>query len=115
MIQRALAQIPAPRFATIEYEPAVTRAKSFLLFYALRDRVGASNFQLAMQHMLSARRARGFDVTDLISALEEQSHQAVGPFPPPVAQASWCPGRFSCIVFTVWGPEKFRRNQEVAP
>jgi len=28
-----------------------------------------------MQHMLYARQSRGFDITDLISALEEESHQ----------------------------------------
>jgi hypothetical protein len=80
IIQRALAQIPARATRESNRDPAVSRAKSLLLFYALRDRVGSNNFQLAMQHMLSARRSRGFDITDLISALEQQSHQPVGPF-----------------------------------
>ena len=56
------------------------RAKSLLLFYALRDRVGSDAFQKALQHMLVARRGRGFDITDLISSLEQESHQPVGPF-----------------------------------
>ena len=80
IIQRALAQIPAGASRESNGDPTVSRAKSLLLFYALRDRVGPEKFQKAMQHMLYARQSRGFDITDLISALEEQSHQSVGPF-----------------------------------
>jgi hypothetical protein len=80
IIQRALAQIPAGASRESNGDPAVSRAKSLLLFYALRDRVGPEKFQKAMQHMLYARQSRGFDITDLISALEEESHQSVGPF-----------------------------------
>ena len=80
IIQRALAQIPAHASRESNSDPAVSRAKSLLLFYALRDRVGADHFQKAMQHMLAARRQRGFDISDLISALEEESHQTIGPF-----------------------------------
>ena len=80
IIQRALAQIPTGASRDSNSDPVVSRAKSLLLFYALRDRVGAANFQKAMRHMLFARQSRGFDITDLISALEEESHQSVGPF-----------------------------------
>jgi hypothetical protein len=80
IIQRALAKIPAPASRESNDDPVIARAKALLLFYALRDRVGHDNFQKAIQHMLSARQARGLDITDLISALEEQSHQSVGPF-----------------------------------
>jgi hypothetical protein len=80
IIARALAQIPRDAARDSNADPNIARAKSLLLFYALRDRVGAENFQKAMQHMLSARQARGFDITDLISALEQESQQAVGPF-----------------------------------
>jgi aminopeptidase N len=58
----------------------VSRAKSLLLFYALRQRIGDDAFQKAIEHMLYARRQRGFDLSDFISALEEESHQDIGPF-----------------------------------
>jgi hypothetical protein len=80
IIQRALAQIPAPATRESNHDPVVSRAKGLLLFYALRDRVGSEHFQKALQHMLSARQTRGFDISDLISALEEESHQSVGSF-----------------------------------
>ncbi len=80
IIRRALAQIPAQASPQSNNDPAVSRAKSLLLFYALGQRVGAEQFQKALQHMLFARRQRGFDLSDLISAVEEESHQDVGPF-----------------------------------
>jgi hypothetical protein len=80
IIRRALSQIPEHASPKSNDDPVISRAKGLLLFYALSDRVGSDNFQKAMQHMLSARQGRGFDITDLISAIEEQSHQTVGPF-----------------------------------
>jgi hypothetical protein len=80
IVRRALAQIPEHASPESNNDPAVSRAKSFLLFYALRDRVGADPFQRALRHMLFARRQRGFNLSDLISAVEEESHQDVGPF-----------------------------------
>jgi hypothetical protein len=80
IIRRALGQIPVHAWPQSNDDPAVSRAKSLLLFYALRERVGADPFQKALQHMLFARRQRGFDLSDLISAVEEESHQDVGPF-----------------------------------
>ena len=80
IIRRTLAQIPAHASPESNNDPAVSRAKSLLLFYALGQRVGADAFQKAIQHMLFARRQRGFDLSDLISAVEEESHQHVGPF-----------------------------------
>jgi hypothetical protein len=80
IIRHALAQIPAQASPQSNNDPAVSRAKSLLLFYALGQRVGADSFQKAIQHMLFARRQRGFDLSDLISAVEEESHQDVGPF-----------------------------------
>ena len=79
IIRRALAEIPEHAEPGARAAQNVTRAKSLLLFYALRERVGEDNFQKALQHMLYARQSRGFDVTDLIAALEEQSHQEIGP------------------------------------
>ena len=80
IIQRALEQVPVHASRESNDDPVISRAKGLLFFYALRDRVGSENFQKAMQHMLFARQGRGFDITDLISALEEQSHQSIGPF-----------------------------------
>jgi hypothetical protein len=80
IVGRALAQIPPDATRKSNDDPAVTRAKSLLLFYALRDRLGDEPFRHAMQHMLSARQRRGFDVTDLISAIEEETRQPIGPF-----------------------------------
>jgi hypothetical protein len=80
IVRRALAQIPEHASPESNNDPAVSRAKSFLLFYALRDRVGADPFQKALRHMLFARRQRGFDLSDLISAVEAESHQDIGPF-----------------------------------
>lgn len=80
IIQRALAAIPESPSRSRESDPAVVRAKSLLLFYALRDKVGPDAFQKAIQHMLYARQSRGFDVRDLIASLEEETHQPVGPF-----------------------------------
>jgi hypothetical protein len=80
IIARALAEIPQNASRDSARDPAVTRAKSLLLFFALRDRVGPEAFRKAIQHMLYARQSRGFEVADLISAIEQQSGQTVGPF-----------------------------------
>ena len=80
IVNRALAQIPAQSTLESNKQPNVTRAKSLLLFYALRDRVGPDAFQKALQHMLAARHGRGFELADLISALEQESHQPVGAY-----------------------------------
>jgi hypothetical protein len=80
IIRRALLEIPEHAEAGASEAPKVTRAKSLLLFYALRERVGQDAFQKGLQHMLYARQRRGFDVTDLISALDQESHQDVAPF-----------------------------------
>jgi hypothetical protein len=80
IIRRALAQIPPDATRNSNDDPNITRAKSLLLFFALRDRIGGEAFQKAMQHILAARRSRSFDVTDLISAVEQETRQPVGPF-----------------------------------
>src|SRR5262249_9521105 len=80
ILRRALSAVPDPAPPASNDDPAVARAKGLLLFYALRDRVGVEAFQRALQHMLYARRRRGFNVSDLISALEQESPQPVGPF-----------------------------------
>ncbi len=79
-IRRALRMIPKGAGARKAEEGNVLRAKSFLFFYALEDRYGGDAFRHAISHMLSARQGRGFDLDDLIAALEEESHQNVAEF-----------------------------------
>src|SRR6185437_7245769 len=78
-IRRALKDVP------LEGQPGkesdnVVRAKSLLLFFALQDRYGQKAFSDALSHMLYARRRGGFDITDLISAFDQETHQNVGKF-----------------------------------
>lgn len=80
IIRRSLARIPKNATRESNQDLNISRAKSLLLFYALRDRCGPDHFQAAIQHMLSARQGRGFDITDMISALEQETHQPIGPF-----------------------------------
>lgn len=80
VIRRALAEIPRDADRAANQDARVVRAKSLLLFYALEDLAGREAFRNAMRHMLYARQGRGFDVRDLISALEEETHHPVGPF-----------------------------------
>jgi len=79
-IRRALRLIPQNRVAGKSEEESVLRAKSFLFFFALQDRFGTEAFRHAIDHMLSARRGRGFDLDDLIAAFEEETHQNVAEF-----------------------------------
>lgn len=78
MIRRALAEIDEQ--GRNSQDPRVLRAKSFLFFYALRDRYGSDVFRNAIQHMLNARRGRGFDLDDLIAAFEQETHQNIAEF-----------------------------------
>lgn len=79
-IRRALRLIPASAKPPQTDDPAVLRAKSFLFFFALEDRFGREVFRKATQHMLAARRERGFDLSDLIAAFEQETHQNVAEF-----------------------------------
>ena len=79
-IRRALQLIPEKAGARGPEEPAVVRAKSFLFFYALQDRYGREVFRKAISHMLQARRERGLELSDLIAAFEEETHQNVAEF-----------------------------------
>jgi hypothetical protein len=79
-IRRALRLIPwnAPKQKTEDL--VLLRAKSFLFFYALRERYGQEAFHSALAHMLGARRGRGFNLADLVSAFEQETHQNVAQF-----------------------------------
>jgi aminopeptidase N len=56
------------------------RAKSFLFFYALQDRYGRDVFRKAISHMLYARRERELEVSDLIAAFDQETHQSTAEF-----------------------------------
>lgn len=79
-IRRALQLIPTNSATPRAEDPSVTRAKSFLFFFALEDRFGQDVFRRAINHMLTARRGRGFDLADLIAAFEQETHQNVAEF-----------------------------------
>jgi hypothetical protein len=79
-IRRALQLIPEKAGARGPEEPAVVRAKSFLFFYALQDWYGREVFRKAISHMLQARRERGLELSDLIAAFEEETHENVAEF-----------------------------------
>ncbi len=79
-VRRILRVIPkTPEHRKTE-DPAVLRAKSLLFFYALQERYGQEKFGTALRHMLEARRERGFNLSDLISAFEQETHQNVAEF-----------------------------------
>ena len=79
-IRRALRMIPRSAVARKPEDETVLRAKSFLFFYALQERFGRESFRHAINHMLSARQGRGFNLNDLIAAFEEETHQNVAEF-----------------------------------
>ena len=79
-IRRALRLIPPGAKLVKEENANVLRVKSFLFFYALQDRYGRETFRKATQYMLSARRERGFDLSDLIASFEQETHDNVAEF-----------------------------------
>jgi hypothetical protein len=79
-ILRVIPQVPQKAERHKTEDPAVLRAKSLLFFYALQERYGQENFGKALRHMLEARRERGFNLDDLISAFEQETHQNVAEF-----------------------------------
>lgn len=79
MIARALEIVSESNGRKPESDEVV-RAKSFLFFYGLQERYGEDAFWSAVRHMLHARRGRGFDLDDLIAALEQETHQNVAEF-----------------------------------
>jgi hypothetical protein len=79
-IRRALQLIPEKPGGHGPEAPAVVRAKSFLFFYALQDRYGREVFRKAISHMLQARRERGLELSDLIAAFEEETHENMAEF-----------------------------------
>jgi hypothetical protein len=79
-IRRALKAVPLDGQSGKPEPDNVVRAKNLLLFFALQDRYGQKAFADALSHMLYARRRGGFDITDLISAFDQETHQNVGEF-----------------------------------
>jgi hypothetical protein len=79
-IRRMLRMIPEKAAARQPEEPTVVRAKSLLFFYALQDRYGREVFRKAISHMLYARRERRFELSDLIAAFEQETHENAAEF-----------------------------------
>jgi hypothetical protein len=79
-IRRALRVIPKSAVRRQPEDENVLRAKSFLFFYALEERYGREAFHRAIEHVLSARQGRGFNLDDLIAAFEQETHQNVAEF-----------------------------------
>jgi len=79
-IRRVLQLIPEKAAAGRPEDAPVVRAKSFLFFYALQDRYGREVFRKAINHMLSARRERGFELSDLIAAFDQETRTNVAEF-----------------------------------
>ena len=80
MIARGLRALPALNSPPQKDDESTLRIKSFLFFYGLQDRYGSDTFDKAISHMLYARAGRGFDLDDLIAALEMETHQNVAEF-----------------------------------
>jgi len=79
-IRRALRLIPERAAAHRQEDPTAVRAKSFLFFYALQDNYGQDVFRKAISHMLYARRERELEVSDLIAAFDQETHQSAAEF-----------------------------------
>jgi hypothetical protein len=79
-IRRGLQLIPEKAAARRPEDSNVVRAKSLLFFYALQDRYGRDVFRKAISHMLYSRRERRFELSDLIAAFEQETHQNAAEF-----------------------------------
>src|SRR5262249_20297381 len=81
-IRRALGLIPPRSVAQPRQleDNTVVRAKSLLFFYSLQDQYGVEACNQALSHMLYARRGGGFNLSDLIAAFEQETHQNVAEF-----------------------------------
>lgn len=79
-IRHALSLIPEKAAPHRVEDATVLRAKSFLFFYGLQDRYGREVFRKAIQHMLDARRERGLELSDLIAAFDQETHENTAEF-----------------------------------
>ena len=79
IIRRALASIPLGVQAQNGQETHA-REKGLLFFYALQDQYGQQPLASALRDMIQARRQRGFNLDDLIAALEAETHQNTAAF-----------------------------------
>jgi len=71
--------IPEKAAARQPEEPTVVRAKSLLFF--MRCRIGMTgSVSKAISHMLYARRERRFELSDLIAAFEQETHENAAEF-----------------------------------
>jgi hypothetical protein len=58
----------------------VYRSKSLLFFFALEDQFGRENVHRALHDVVQARKGRGYNLNDLIAALETNTHQNAAEF-----------------------------------
>jgi hypothetical protein len=70
-------EVQSKRPALEEYEHP---GKDVLFFYALEDQFGRDHLHAALRNMVQARRGRGYDLDDLIAALEAEAGKPVAPF-----------------------------------
>ena len=80
IIRRALASIPPDAHAQQNGQETHAREKGLLFFYALQDQYGQQPLANALRDMIQARRQRGFNLDDLIAALEAETHQNAAEF-----------------------------------
>lgn len=80
IIRSVLAVLPRPLAGRQVREHEPRPEKSLLFFYALQDEFGKAALNRALRHMVQARRGRGFDLNDLIAALEQETHHNVAEF-----------------------------------
>ncbi len=64
----------------VKFLDSASPLKSVLFFYALEDKFGPGNLHKALRHMVQARKGRGYELNDLIAALEQEAHQNVAEF-----------------------------------
>ncbi len=79
-IRRALAGIPQTAATSARAAEPLSREKSLLFFFALEDQFGRDPLYAALRHIVQARRRRGYDLDDLIAALEAETRKPVAPF-----------------------------------
>lgn len=61
-------------------EGLLSAPKNLLFFFALEDQFGRDKLHAALQHMVQARRGRGYDLRDMIAALEQETKRNAAEF-----------------------------------
>jgi hypothetical protein len=79
-IRDALKRVPPSGGRQPAKQAEMSADESLLFFYGLEDQYGREHLHAALRHMVQARRGQGYEVQDLIAALEQETHQEVGTF-----------------------------------